>query len=169
MNVMYHTTTMGTETGGNANDPSAAMATVMGSPQYQQIGGRVTFTQMQEGVSVIAEIHGLPMTSTGFFAFHLHQGACGNPGTDASNYFPDVGGHYNPHDLPHPLHAGDFPPLIETGDGSAYLSFVTNRFTLENIIGRSVIIHLNPDDFKTQPSGNAGPKIACGVVTATHL
>ena len=77
--------------------------------------------------------------------------------------FPMSGTHYNPHNCPHPYHAGDMPPLFGT-NGYAFLSFITSRFKVNEIIGKTVIIHSSPDDFTTQPSGNSGTKIACGVI-----
>ena len=71
--------------------------------------------------------------------------------------------HYNPHGCDHPYHAGDLPPLFETS-GLALSAFLTDRFTVDEVIGRTVIIHDQPDDFTTQPSGNSGTKIACGVI-----
>lgn len=144
--------------------PEIAVANITGSPAFFQVRGKVQFTQRPGGVAVDAHIHGLPLTPSGFFAFHLHEGICGDPGNDPANAFPQSGGHFNPMNMPHPMHAGDFPPLLETASGAAYLSFMTTRFTVRQIIGRAVIIHLDPDDFTTQPSGNAGQKIACGVV-----
>jgi len=78
--------------------------------------------------------------------------------------FPQSGTHYNPNNCPHPYHAGDMPPLFGA-DGYAFLSFVTSRFTANEVIGKTIIIHSQPDDFKTQPSGDSGEKIACGVIT----
>ncbi len=86
----------------------------------------------------------------------------GNGGVDA---FPNSHTHYNPHNCPHPYHAGDMPPLFGS-NGYAFLTFVTSRFTVNEIIGKTVIIHSSPDDFSTQPSGNSGEKIACGVIVA---
>lgn len=63
----------------------------------------------------------------------------------------------------HPDHAGDLPPLMRS-NGNAFSAVVTDRFTPSDIVGRTVVIHSNPDDFSTQPSGNAGKKIACGVI-----
>jgi len=77
--------------------------------------------------------------------------------------FPNSGTHYNPHRCQHPYHAGDMPPLF-SADGYAFLSFVTNRFTAKEIRGRTIILHSQTDDFTTQPSGNSGTKIACGVI-----
>lgn len=64
---------------------------------------------------------------------------------------------------PHPLHVGDLPPLLEN-NGYAYMSVLTNKFKISDIIGKTVIIHDMPDDSTTQPSGNSGKKIACGVI-----
>jgi Cu-Zn family superoxide dismutase len=95
---------------------------------------------------------------------HIHEGrSCtGN----AADPFADTGGHFNPKNQPHPLHAGDLPPLFSNG-GFGYYSFFTARFRPAEIIGRTVVIHSGPDDFKTQPAGDSGSKIACGVVEKT--
>ena len=90
--------------------------------------------------------------------FHIHQGrACSGIG------FSGTEGHYNPTEEMHPKHACDLPPLLEC-KGQAYLSVKTDRFSVDEIIGRTVVIHSDPDDFYTQPAGNAGRKIACGVI-----
>ena len=107
---------------------------------------------------VTAEVSGLPENDTGFFAFHIHEGSdCG--GTD----FSDTGGHYNPDAREHPRHAGDLPPLLSMA-GRAFLAVETGRFTPCEVVGRTVVIHGSADDFHTQPAGNAGKKIACGVI-----
>ena len=82
---------------------------------------------------------------------------CGGAG------FPGTGGHFNPAGAPHPAHAGDLPPLLSCG-GRAYLAVLTDRFTVADIIGRTVVIHGGSDDFRSQPAGDAGTKIACGVI-----
>ena len=135
-----------------------ASATVKGGCQAPGICGQVNFYQKQNYVLVSAHIKCLPETPTGFFGFHIHEGkSC--TGTD----FADTLNHYNPKHTPHPTHAGDMPPLIYC-NGSAYLNFTTDRFCVKDIIGRTVVIHDMPDDFNSQPSGNAGKKIACGVI-----
>ena len=105
------------------------------------------------------KVSGLPMESeTGFFGFHIHQGeSCS--GAD----FSGTGSHYNPVGLAHPKHAGDLPPLLSCR-GNAYLSVKTDRFSVKDILGRTVVIHSDPDDFRSQPARNAGTKIACGVI-----
>ncbi len=82
---------------------------------------------------------------------------------DSNDQFSGAMAHYNPCDCKHPHHAGDMPPLFEN-DGYAFNVFLTDRFEINEIIGRTVIIHSNPDDFTTQPSGDSGTKIACGVI-----
>jgi Cu-Zn family superoxide dismutase len=113
------------------------------------IKGTVWFGQRQDGVLVTAEINGLP--HDGFYAFHIHEGsAC-----------DDSGGHFNPAGVPHPEHAGDLPPLLAC-KGRAFLSVLADRFCVEDIMNRTVVIHSGTDDFRSQPAGNPGEKLACG-------
>lgn len=136
-----------------------AVARITGGAEAPQLSGCVEFYQENGCVLVVARISGLPKDSkTGFFGFHIHQGRdCSGAG------FPGTEGHYNPMGQAHPEHAGDLPPLIRCC-GNAYLSFKTDRFSVNEVIGRTVVIHSDPDDFHTQPAGNAGKKIACGVI-----
>lgn len=145
------------------NTVPAARATLRGDEAHHDLLGQVDFYPVFGGTLVVAEIHGLPSTETGIFAMHLHEGSSctGN----AQDPFADTGGHYNPRQLPHPRHAGDMPPLFRAG-GFAYSSFFTNRFTPKEAVGHTVVIHAEPDDFHTQPSGASGAKIACGTVFA---
>ena len=137
---------------------SKAIAKICGGVEYPQLHGMVCFLQRNDGVMVEVEIHGLPKTETSFFAFHIHEGSsCKGAG------FPDTGSHLNPGNTMHPQHAGDLPPLLGN-DGKAYMKVLTDRFRVEDIIGKTVIVHSDPDDFHTQPSGNAGTKIACGII-----
>ena len=131
----------------------------MAGKKHRNWTGCVQFYQESDCVLVVARISGLPRESqTGFFGLHIHQGdnCCG---TD----FSDTGGHYNPAEQGHPKHAGDLPPLLACR-GNAYLSVRSDRFSVKEIIGRTVVIHSDPDDFCFQPAGNAGKKIACGVI-----
>ena len=96
-----------------------------------------------------------------FFGFHIHNGiSCTGNSTDP---FADAGSHYTVNNCPHPYHTGDLPPLLEN-NGFAYMNVFINKFSLDDIIGKVIIIHDMPDDFKTQPSGNSGEKIACGKI-----
>ena len=100
-------------------------------------------------------------TIQGFTDFHIHEiGNCALPD------FSGAKGHYNPQNTAHPLHAGDFPMLLATDSMDAWLSFITTRFSVQDIIGRSVIVHLGRDDYTSQPSGDSGKRIGCGVIYA---
>lgn len=128
--------------------PADARAQVSGGT----VRGQVRFYQTAKGVLVWAQIEGLPAPE-GIYAFHIHEGTdCAAPG-----------GHYNPGGLQHPHHAGDMPPLF-SANGRAFLLFLTDRFAVRQVLGRTVIIHTGPDDFTTQPSGNPGKIMACGVI-----
>lgn len=135
----------------------AAVANISGGRDAPCLYGTVKFYPAQSGVLVVADLCGLPRSSeSGFFGFHIHEG------TDCTGEnFAGTGGHYNPADTVHPAHAGDLPPLFSC-KGRAYLTVLTDRFRLPEIIGRTVVVHSMPDDFHTQPAGNAGAKIACG-------
>lgn len=142
---------------GNPN----AVAVICGSNKYSDIKGKVVFYQLFDSVMVCAEIEGLPKRSNPFFAFHIHEGTrCSG---NQSDPFADAGSHYDPNSRPHPCHAGDMPPLF-SAKGKAILIFLTDKFRVTEIFGKAVIIHSMPDNFTTQPSGNAGEKIACGIV-----
>ena len=136
----------------------AAVARVNGDEGYPDLRGMVKFVPLCDGTLVIADICGLPDSETGFFAFHIHEG-----GSCCEAGFPNTGGHYNPGNTEHPKHAGDLPPLLSC-NGRAYMEVKTNRFCFSDVVGKTVVIHSHPDDFKTQPSGGAGSKIACGVI-----
>lgn len=149
-------------------NPPKARAIIEGSPDYPKIGGTVSFYQTAGGVLLAAEIHGLPDDTencpSAVFGFHIHEGtSCTG---DDKDPFSNAGGHYNPRHCPHPAHAGDLPPLFGN-HGYAFLMFLTDRFTVDSILGRTVVIHASPDDFTTQPSGNSGAKIACGRILPT--
>lgn len=142
-----------------------AHAILRGSEEYPELCGMVRFYQTGQGVLMLAEVRGLPQGSGPcggrVFGFHIHEGdACtGN----AADPFADTGGHENPGDCDHPHHAGDLPPLFENR-GTALLLFLSHRFTVREVLGKTVIIHGQPDDFTTQPSGHTGEKIACGKI-----
>ena len=143
-----------------------AVALIRGSAEYPGIRGLVRFYQTDHGVYAITSVTGLPKSGSPcdspIFSMHIHDGnTC--DGRDGKEPFPRSGVHYNPHGCEHPYHAGDLPPLF-SANGIAMSSVLTNRFTAREIVGKTVIIHSGRDDFTTQPSGNAGTKIACGVV-----
>ncbi len=142
-----------------------AKAEIRGSEKHCSIKGTVNFYRTDCGTLVAAEICGLPGSTdkcnSSFFGFHIHGGECcsGN----AKDPFAYAGTHYNPTNREHPFHAGDLP-VLSGSRGYALSVFLTDRFTVKEVIGKTVIIHSAPDDFTTQPSGNSGEKIACGVI-----
>lgn len=157
-----------------------AIAYISPSITAPDLNGTVKFLGADDGTWVEAEIFGLPNTSANsanntnsqipdsdFFGFHIHENSiCGEQFTDEP--FLAAGGHYNPTDESHPKHAGDLPSLISS-DGTSKMLFFTNRFNPEDIIDRTVVIHQMPDDFSTQPSGNSGKRIGCGVIKPSGL
>ena len=142
------------------------VAQIRGSAAYPDIRGTVLFYAVRGGVLVRAEITGLSKggaCESPIFAFHIHGGVCSG---NADDPFADAGMHYNPGNCPHSYHAGDLPPLFGA-NGNALLVCLIDHFGMDEIYGKTVIIHAKPDDFTTQPSGNAGEKIACGVIQPT--
>jgi Cu-Zn family superoxide dismutase len=129
--------------------------------------GTVQLTQLADGsVEVKVDLTGVP---AGVHGFHIHEkGDCGDNGNAA-------GGHYNPMGTPHAgpdaaaHHAGDFGNVTAGANGEVHTSFTTRSVTVEDgtatAVGHAIILHANPDDLTTQPTGNAGARIACGVVT----
>lgn len=144
--------------------PIKAIAQIQGGNGYPYLNGTATFVQTGNGVLVTVSINKLPQNSVcngGIFALHIHEGeSC--TGND-EDQFSNAKTHYNPLNCPHPYHAGDLPPLIGNS-GYAYMSVLTNRFTVNEIINKVIIVHENKDDFSTQPSGNSGKKIGCGKI-----
>ncbi len=144
------------------HDHPDAAAWIIGNEQNPELNGMVKFYHTSYGgVLVEAQLFGLPGSripgSSSFYAMHIHESG------DCSDAFDHTGIHYNPKNTEHPNHAGDMPPLL-SNQGYAYSVFYDKRFTIQEIVGRSVIIHEKPDDFTSQPSGNAGAKIGCGEI-----
>lgn len=133
--------------------------------QGNMVSGTVTFTKTDKGIKIVADIVGL---SKGKHGFHIHE--CGDcsaaDGSSACGHFnPDGKNHGSPNDSIR--HVGDLGNIEADASGKAHLEFIDTTITLEgehSIIGRSVIIHKNEDDLKTQPTGNAGGRVACGVI-----
>ena len=142
-----------------------AVALLKGSAAYPNIEGSVRLYQTNAGVILYAEVQNLPTSEfpcgSRIFGFHIHEGeSCSG---DESDPFSAAMAHYNPGRCPHPHHGGDLPPLFEN-NGFALMLFLTDRFSVREVFGNSFIIQNNPDDFTTQPSGNSGSKIACGII-----
>lgn len=139
-----------------------ALAYINGSADNPNLNGVVRFfTTPGSGIIIEAEVYHLPDSMEGnpnaFFGFHIHENG------DCSDLFQNTGNHYNPTGDGHPFHAGDMPPLM-SNDGYAWMVFFDARVTIPEILNKSIVIHRMPDDFTTQPAGDAGEKIACRVI-----
>ncbi|WP_333861959.1 superoxide dismutase family protein [Clostridium sp.] len=151
-----------------------AIAHITGGPLAPNIRGTVTFTQVHGGTEVSVEVNGLPSyrpatngnPQIGPHGFHIHQNGTCTVGTP-SDPFKSAGDHWNPTNQPHGNHAGDFPVLF-SNKGHSRMTFFTDKFNVAQIIGKSIIIHESPDDYKTQPSGASGKRLACGVIKAVY-
>lgn len=142
-----------------------AVAEIRGSGAYPRLRGWAAFYQTRRGTIVRAEVTGLPTADPAVFGFHIHTGSrCTGSAQDP---FADVLAHFDIHDNSHPSHTGDLPPLFGN-NGYAFSVFLTDRFSVSEVVGRTVIIHAAPDDLMTQPAGNSGQKIACGVIRAAR-
>jgi Cu-Zn family superoxide dismutase len=158
-------TLLGACAGSPASAPPAALATLE-ARSGSQASGTVAFSPTAGGVRVQARVSGL---TPGEHGFHIHEaGDCS--AADASS----AKGHFNPAGKPHghhgtaEHHAGDMPNLVADASGNATLVAEVAMLTLSagpnDIVGRSVVIHADPDDYKSQPAGNSGKRIACGVI-----
>lgn len=150
-----------TETKAGVTSAKATLAPTQGN----SVSGEATFTQTPDGIKIVADITGL---TPGEHGFHVHEfGDCSAP--DAMS----AGGHFNPTNQPHGApnaaqhHVGDFGNVMADKDGKAHYEFVDKSISFEgqnNILGHSVIIHEKRDDLHSQPVGNAGARLACGVI-----
>jgi Cu-Zn family superoxide dismutase len=133
------------------------------------VTGSVSFRQEGDKIRVMARVTGLPPNTE--HGFHVHEkGDCSSP--DGMS----AGGHFNPSMHPHgpqsmPHHGGDMPSLTADASGNASAIFTIEGVTLgtepNSLIGKAVIVHAQPDDYKTQPTGNSGARVACGVIAAS--
>jgi superoxide dismutase, Cu-Zn family len=138
---------------------------VLAPTQGNTVTGTVTFAASGTGVAVKASLKGLP---PGTHGFHVHEfGDCTAPDGTAA------GGHFNPKGSPHGAptdaarHAGDLGNIQAGPDGTATLDWTDPTMVLDGpggVIGHAVIVHAGADDLKTQPTGNAGGRVACGVI-----
>jgi Cu-Zn family superoxide dismutase len=146
-------------------EPVTKAVAVLSSTKGNNVAGTVTFTKVEGGVKIVADVTGL---KPGEHGFHIHEfGDCSAP--DATS----AGGHFNPlhsqHGAPDAAarHAGDFGNLVADDSGKAHYERVDTIMTLDganSVLGHAVIVHEKADDLKTQPTGNAGARVACGVI-----
>ena len=157
------------------NNNHVVGARIQGGQLAPDINGIVTFQEVTGGTQVTATIYGLPdyqpaqngQAPIGPFGFHIHEhGNCST--NDPSSAFALTGGHWNPTNQPHGNHAGDLPVLF-SNHGFSQMTYFTDRFQPEDVLGKSVIIHQNPDDYRTEPAGNSGKRLACGIIEYIQL
>jgi Cu-Zn family superoxide dismutase len=147
-----------------------AMAHIQGSTLAPKLTGMVYFMDVPGGTDIYVEVKGLPLYKPGTdktppigpHGFHIHETANCEMG-DPTNPFAKASGHWNPTNQQHGNHSGDFPVLF-SNNGYARMMFFTNKFKVSDIIGKAVVIHENPDDYRTQPAGASGKRIGCGVI-----
>ncbi len=142
---------------------SAALAPTTGN----HASGTVTFSKQSHGVRVVGEVRGLAPNAE--HGFHIHE-----KGDCSSGDGMSTGGHFNPTAQAHGAHShsehhsGDLVSLQADGNGVARFSYTSTTITVgegaTDIIGRGLIVHRDADDFRTQPTGNSGPRIACAVI-----
>ena len=149
----------------HANMTIMKAVAVLHPTQGNKAEGVVTFTKEEGGVRVVAKLTNVPK---GVHGFHIHEfGDCSSPDGSAA------GGHFNPTAMTHAgptadkRHVGDLGNITADDQGNANLDYVDKHLEFSganSILGHAVILHANPDDFTTQPTGNAGGRIACGVI-----
>ena len=152
----------------NAKPATRAIA-ILNATAGNQVSGVVYFTQTRSGVLVEGELQGL---TPGKHGFHIHEkGDCS--ASDGSS----AGGHFNPTNTLHGApdgevcHAGDMGNIMADGNGRAVISYTDMHMDLNgehSILGKGVIVHAQEDDLKTQPTGNAGGRVACGVIQSIN-
>lgn len=146
--------------------PEASASATIEARSSSNVSGKATFTQSGDRVSVRVEIAG---AAPGLHGVHIHEkGDCSDPEGKSA------GGHFNPAGVSHGApdaaahHPGDFGNVTVGEDGKGTLELTTAALTVgegaNSVVGRAIIIHEKPDDLVTQPTGNAGGRIGCGVI-----
>lgn len=158
----------GSAAAGSATGGSHTATATLDAKSGSKVKGTITFKEVAGGVEATANLEGL---TPGDHAWHVHE-----KGDCSSADGKSAGGHFNPMNMDHGApdadkhHAGDFGNLTADKDGKAQKTFVMKGITLGadnmSIVGKGFIVHDKADDFKTQPTGNAGDRVACGVITA---
>lgn len=157
----------GAAPGGEGSRAEAVLKPTKGN----QATGTVTFQETAQGVRIVAELKNL---SPGKHGFHVHEkGDCSAPDAESAGGHFASGGHPHgaPENPPDKRHAGDMGNIEAGKDGRARYERVDTVMRLrgqDSIVGRAVVVHAGPDDLTSQPSGNSGPRVACGVIEAVR-
>lgn len=145
--------------------PVAAVANLQPTTG-SNVSGTVTFTEEEGGIRIVANVTGLP---EGEHGFHVHEfGDCGDDGNAAGGHYAPLGSqHGAPEATPGQRHVGDFGNLTADASGTATYDRLDQVIAFSgerSIVGKALIVHADPDDLTTQPSGNAGSRLACGII-----
>ena len=164
-NAMYSDSTSIMASSSAEADTLNKAVCVLHPTEGNKVSGVVTFTKTDSGIKIVADLEGL---TPGKHGFHVHEfGDCSS--LDGKS----AGGHFNPENQAHGApddvirHVGDLGNVEAGNDGKAHYQRVDSVISLSgahSIIGRAVIIHDGEDDLKTQPTGNAGERVACGII-----
>ena len=162
---MHSEATEGTATQTEDNSRFQKAVCILYPTEGSEVSGQVTFTQTNNGMSIVADVTGL---TPGNHGFHIHEfGDCSAAdGTSAGGHFNPGGDmHGSPMDMQH--HEGDMGNITANEQGVAHLELIDKTMTFEgksSIIGRGIIVHAGEDDLTSQPTGNSGARVACGTI-----
>ena len=156
---------------GEKASASAELKVLNSSGGQGATAGWANFTESGGKLTIQIDLRGVP---AGEHGTHIHMnGACGSTTANGTTTVGGAaGGHFNPSGAKHPQHAGDLGNINVQSGGTGTLTFTSNDLTLKegdemSVLGRSVVVHAGKDDLQTDPSGNSGARLLCGVITKT--